>query len=163
MEKTRKKNIKKDKTEVARAFDVGLKIQWVRFINKYIANGGNGTQAYLSVYTDVADENVARAAASRLLANVNIREEINNKMNSQRVTENAIVIELWKIAKERKEKNIYAAVKALEILARIRGLLTDTKKIEFTAENPCIFPSLVMPEEAKKFKQMVKDGIRISE
>lgn len=143
--------------------EAGLKLQWIKFIDRYVANGGNGTRAYLDVYSDITDENVAAAGAARLLRNVKVREEIRSKLDAQSVTEAAIVSELWRIAKERKEKSVYAAVKALEILAKIRGMLTDTKKIEFTAENPAVFLPVLSKEEKERFDAMVKSGQRIFE
>ncbi len=49
-----------------------------QFCLEYIRLGGNATKAYQSVYPDIADENVARAAGSRLLASVNICAYLDN-------------------------------------------------------------------------------------
>lgn len=141
----------------------GLRLSWVKFIDEYMANGGNATQAYLKAYPE-SSERAARSSAPVLLARPSIREEINNRLATQRVTDDFIITGLADIAVSfRKEKTIMAAVKALEVLARIKGMLTDTKKFEFTAENPCIFPSFVKPENFKKFEEEEKLGIRITE
>ena len=84
-----------------------------------------------------------------MLRNVKVREEIRNKLDAQSVTEAAIISELWRIAKERKEKSVYATVKALEILAKIRGMLTDTQKVEFSADNPAVFLPVYSKDEKK--------------
>lgn len=141
----------------------GLRLAWVKFIDEYMANGGNATQAYLKAYPE-SSEKAARAHAPRLVAIGSIREEINNRFETQRVTDDFIIAGLADIAVSfRTAKTIMAAVKALEVLARIKGMLTDTKKVAFTAENPCIFPSLVKPENFKKFEEEEKLGIRITE
>jgi len=141
----------------------GLRLAWVKFVDAYVENGGNATQAYLKAYPESSSQS-ARAHAPRLVAKGSIRDEINNRLETQKVTDDFIIAGLADIAVSfRATKTIMAAVKALEVLARIRGMLTDTKKFAFTAENPCIFPSLIKPENAKKFEQEEKLGIRITE
>lgn len=138
-----------------------LRVQWLRFIDEYVSNGGNGTKAYLKVYPEVTNENVAGTAAARLLRNVRIRAEINNKLEAQRVTESFIIASLMEVAQS--HKNPFASVKALEILARIKGMLTDTKKVEFTGENPAVFLPIVSAENKKIFDAEVAAGKRIHE
>lgn len=141
-----------------------LRPHWMKFTNEYVSNGGNGTKAYLKAYPNVIDENVAGTAAARLLRNVRVRSEINSRLEAQYVTEAAIIDTLWKVAVNYTEtKSVFSSVKALEVLARIRGMLTDTKKIEFTNENPAIFLPLYSAEEAEKMRKMAEEGKRIIE
>ena len=99
-----------------------------------------------------------------LCPNANIRAEINYRYTAEKITDNSITAELWDIATKYKgAKTIFASVKALEILAKTKGLLVDTKKIAFTGENPALFPSLVKPENAKQFQAEVDKGERIAE
>ena len=49
------------------------------FCDEYLANGLNGTQAYLSIYKSVKKEKTAEAAASRLLSNVKVKAYIAEK------------------------------------------------------------------------------------
>lgn len=138
----------------------GLRLAWIRFIDAYLENGGNATQAYLKAYPESSSQS-ARAHAPRLVAKGSIRQEINNRLETQKVTDDFIIAGLADIAVSfRKDKTIMAAVKAIEVLARIKGLLTDTKKIEFTGENPAIFPALVKVENKEKWD---KETERISE
>lgn len=53
------------------------------FCDEYLANGMNGTRAYLKVYKSVKKEEVARAAAARLLTNVNVEAYIKSKQEEQ--------------------------------------------------------------------------------
>lgn len=154
--------IKSSKERETGESEEGLKQEWIKFIDEFVANGGNGTRAYMKVYN--VSEKVAGASAPRLLGNVSIRAEIDYRYVSQKVTDNGITAELWDIATKYKgAKTIFASVKALEILAKTKGMLVDTKKIAFTGENPALFPSLVKPENAKQFADEVAKGERIAE
>jgi phage terminase small subunit len=44
------------------------------FVQAYLANGGNGGEAYRAAYPNCKTENAAHSAASRLLKHVKIRE-----------------------------------------------------------------------------------------
>lgn len=50
-----------------------------RFADEYIISG-NGTQAYMIAYPNIKKETTARAAASRLLANVNVKSYISERL-----------------------------------------------------------------------------------
>lgn len=140
--------------------DRGLRLAWITFIDEYIKNGGNGTKAYMVAYPD-SSERSAKDNASRLIAKDSVRAEINNKLVSQTCTEEFITGSLVDIAtRYRGEKTIMAAVKCLEILSKIKGMLVDTKKIYFNGENPAVFPALVKKENKDKWD---KETDRISE
>lgn len=49
------------------------------FVEEYLNNGLNGTQAYLAVYKNVTKEETARANASRLLAKANVKALLEEK------------------------------------------------------------------------------------
>lgn len=59
------------------------------FCQEYLKLGMNGTQAYMKVYKSCNKEETAKANASRLLTNANIREYI--KMLQNKVEEKAVV------------------------------------------------------------------------
>lgn len=141
----------------------GLRLAWLNFIDAYIANGGNGTKAYQVAYSGTSDD-VAGAAAARLLRNVRIRTELNNKLGAQEVTEEFIVDGLKTIAvKYRGAKTIMAAVRSYEILSKIKGMLVDTKKIAFTGENPAVFLPAYSEKEKENFDKIKKNKQRIVE
>lgn len=74
----------------------------------YYIEIGNATQAYLKAYKSVTKESTARANASRLLTNANVKSYINKKM------------------KEIASKRIMSATEALELLTSIaRGEITE--------------------------------------
>lgn len=142
----------------------GLKIQWLSFISEYIKNGGNATKAYGVAYPDASSE-TARRNGSKLLTHTDILEEIQCRYDLQTITDAWIIVTAKKYALEglKNPKMALAGVKALEMIARSKGMLTDVKKVEFSAENPAIFMSLYTVEEAEKMKKQCEDGVRIFE
>ncbi|MCQ2569379.1 MAG: terminase small subunit [Limosilactobacillus sp.] len=56
-----------------------LTLKQMKFANEYIESG-NATQAYLMAYKNVKKEEVARANASRLLTNANVKSYIDERM-----------------------------------------------------------------------------------
>lgn len=144
--------------------DKGLRLAWIKFIDAYIANGGNGTEAYKIAYPDVASDKVAQVNASRLLSKAIVREELENKLSYQRVTDDWIGDRLMGLVElHYAGKGAIVSVKALELLAKIKGLLVDTKKIAFTGENPAVFLPVYTPEEKAEFEKIRKKGQRITE
>ena len=142
----------------------GLKLQWLKFISEYIKNGGNATEAYLKAYPEASKE-TARRNGSRLLTYTDILEEIKNRYDEQTVTDSWVIAiaKGYVLAGLSNPKVALAGVKALEMIARSKGMLTDTKKPFFTAENPAIFPALIKPETVKEMEELSKRGIRICE
>lgn len=141
----------------------GLLPRWVLFIDKYFELKFNASAAYMAVY-DVKDANVASAAAARLLGYVSVDSEIKARLLSQRVTNNAIVEQLWDIAVNyRGAKTIGAAVAALGILAKANGMLVDTKKQPFTGENPAVFAAPFTAEEMQQMQERREKMGRIVE
>src|SRR5215471_6794593 len=53
-----------------------LKPQWEKFVQAYLANGGDGGKAYSSVYPNCQKMEVASAAATRLLKAVKVRARL---------------------------------------------------------------------------------------
>lgn len=138
--------------------DRGLKLQWINFIKEFVANGGNGAQAYMKVY-NTDNKLVASACATRLLKNENIRDELNYQLDAQKITENSLYMGIMGIAQQANDpKTVLAAVKAYELLCKMKGLLIDTKKFEFTVDNPAYVPPVVDIESHKRL-QDAKKGV----
>lgn len=135
----------------------GLRLAWIKFIDAYIGNGGNGTKAYMEAYPDSSEE-AARRSASDLLTKPDILDEINNKLETQKVTEDKITSMLIEKAGYSDSFRINASVKALEVLAKMKGLLVDTKRIAFTGDNPAVFVAPYSTEEAKKIDEATKSS-----
>lgn len=142
----------------------GLKLQWLKFISEYIKNGGNATEAYSLAYPEASRE-TARRNGSRLLTQTDILEEIRNRYDSQTVTDDWVIATAKKYALAGLEapKMALAGAKALEMIARSKGMLTDVKKVEFTAENPAIFLAPYSAEDAERMRKSAESGPRIIE
>ena len=143
----------------------GLKLQWLNFISVYIKNGGNATDAYIAAYPEVNKES-ARRNGSRLLTHADILEEIQNRYDEQKVTDAwviAIAMRYVMAGVVENTKVALAGVKALEIIAKSKGMLSDIQKIGFTSENPAVFLPLMSKEEAAILDEMIKSGQRIIE
>lgn len=158
----KKKDVKsiKDK-EGVEAEDQGLKLVWINFINEYIKLGcKNAGLAYKTAFKDPEmSDNVANAAGCRLLKKVNVRNELNNALEAQKITDNFIYEGLKDIATTyRGAKTIFAAVKALEILGKMKGLLVDTKRFQFDGDNPANVPPVVPADRAKSLDGIIKGG-----
>ena len=110
------------------------------FADEYLANGLNGTQAYLSVYKSVKKEKTAEAAASRLLSNVKVKAYIAEKQkeNQKKVDINQewVLREYMELITSAKEEGMDGAgtlkdrtnwAKALAQLSKLLGLDSPEK------------------------------------
>ena len=144
---------------------VGLKLQWLNFIKEYIKNGGNATEAYSSAYPGASKE-TARRNGSRLLTQADIIGEIRSRYDEQTATDAWIIATAMKYVKAGLEnsKVALAGVKALEMIARSRGMLTDIQKVEFTAESPAVFLSPYSEEERVEMERKFQssDGEKLT-
>lgn len=145
----------------------GLRLQWIKFIDSYMKNGGNGSRAYKEAYETpdhkVSDK-VATINASRLLRKDSVVNEINYRLNAQRCTDDFVKDGLIDIAVNyRKKETLNASVRALEILAKIKGMLTDTKVAVFTGDNPAVFMPLYTKEEKESFDKLKENNQRLVE
>ncbi len=127
----------------------GLLPNWIAFIDEYMANGFNGMHAYLVVYKGT-NKDSAKANASRLIANVNVKKEIEYRLNRKSITSDAIVGELWDIGKNyRGEKTLGPAVTALSKLADISGLVDNGVNQQFFSENYLVYMPIVSDDDKK--------------
>ena len=95
-----------------------LKIKPKQFTREYIKEKGNGTKAYQKIY-DVS-YNTAKANASRLLTNDNIKQEIADLIDKQEGgTDEAITSRIIKRAKDESDKT--NATRNDEILLKLKG------------------------------------------
>ena len=110
-----------------------LNIKQEEFCRKYVEFGGNGTQAYKEAYG--CEEETAKANASRLLTNANVKDYINELLedarNRNKITVDKIVNEYAKLAFfnpadvftdggavkdiQTLDKNVTAAIKSIKI------------------------------------------------
>jgi hypothetical protein len=86
-----------------------------------------------------------------LLKNPKVRELIERKQEVADIDDN-YVLDLMKAYARNGVSNpkfANAGAKAVELLGKTRGMLTDTKKIVFDASNPAVFVSPITKEEAE--------------
>ena len=160
---TTAQRIRREQGEVIDVNEAGLRLPWITFIDEYIANGGNGEAAYKIAYPDVSDR-TARANASRLLTKASVKEELRNKLDVQRCTDEWIKNKLMGLVElHYSGKGAIVSEKALETLAKIKGMLIDTKNIAFTGQNPAQFLSAYSKEEKQKMDEDSKKLSRIVE
>lgn len=71
-----------------------------KFIAEYVANGGNGTQAYLKTHPNSSEE-AARVSATRLIAKANVWQEIERSLRAKvskiDLKGEQVLLELWRI------------------------------------------------------------------
>jgi hypothetical protein len=158
------KTTKQRQAETSEDNEKGLRFEWIKFIEEYLKNGRNGQEAYKVAYPNVKDDNVAKAAASRLLTNVNVKNEISYRLTAQTVTDDFIYDGfIYLYNKHRDGKMSAVAQRSLEALGKMKGLMIDNKRVAFSGDNPANFPQLVAKENADKFKAEVDSGNRIAE
>ena len=120
------------------------------FCDEYLSNGMNATQAYLKVYKNVRSEDVAGAAAARLLGNVSVREYLDvalakihdeKTMDAKEVMERLTAIgreqttdELLTMDGEIKEvkSRTQDRIKALELIGKAYGMFKDKVDLDVT-------------------------------
>lgn len=118
-----------------------------RFVDEYLINGFNGTQAYISVYGEMDREN-AGVSSSRLLNNVNIIEYLESekkRLNSviNRTKEDNIrdLIDILNTYKD-DGKTVNNSLKAIEIINKMLGWNEpDKQSIDFN-NLPPLFPDV---------------------
>ena len=124
------------------------------FVNEYFKNGFNAKRAYMAISPNI-DERSAEVNASKLLRNAKVRELIERKQEVNEIDDN-YVLDLMKAYAENGVTNpkfANAGAKAVELLGKTRGMLTDTKKIIFDANNPAVFVSPMTKEEMEQLSK----------
>lgn len=161
---TTKQRERRERGEKIDISEKGLKLSWITFLDAYVANGGDGTAAWKIAYPETTSDEVARASASRLLANVNVKEELRNKLESQRCTDDWVRNKLMGLVElHYSGKGAIVSEKALETLAKIKGMLTENHKFAFDGMNPAVFASPISSDEKQKMDEEAKNAPRITE
>lgn len=120
------------------------------FCDEYLSNGMNATQAYLKVYKNVRSEDVAGAAAARLLGNVSVREYLDvalAKIHDEKTMDAKEVMErLTAIGREETTDQLLTMdgdikevksktqdrIKALELIGKAYGMFKDKVDLDVT-------------------------------
>ena len=106
----------------------------ITFIDVYMINGMNATDAYASVYPK-AGPVTARKNGSKLLTNTDVKDEITRRQNITStklgITKEELIKDLIDIKDNTKSKSPIIAIKAIETLNKMNGF-NDPEKSEIT-------------------------------
>lgn len=129
-----------------------------------MANGFNATRAYKEVFKKCT-EHAAAVESSRFLRKPNVAKEINYRLSAQQITNDAILHELWDIATNyRGAKTINAAVNALNILAKCRGMVQEVKGgDQFFQNNYLVYAPITKDNDNKDIKEAIESQGRMIE
>jgi phage terminase small subunit len=105
-----------------------------QFVEEYMSNGMNATQAYLSTYPKVT-EKTASANGSRLLVNAKIKAEIERLQaktsKSLNITKESLIKDLIEIKElcKTNPRAIHNSIKAVEVINKMLGF-NEPDKVE---------------------------------
>jgi phage terminase small subunit len=116
------------------------------FCKALLTHSFNQTKAYQSVYKNTTPE-VARASASRLLINVNVKEYLQKLKDKDGIKDLVTVEEIISGIKEVFEASVndpdgmdkQSALKSLEMLGRYKAMFTDKTINDTTTHNTLSF------------------------
>ncbi len=118
------------------------------FVDEYLVNGFNATQAYLTVYTDCKSEDGARASSSKLLTNPNIQEYLEEARKEIKEMSRMSKAEKLEIAEEimtdKAGERTLDRLKAMEIHNKMTGD-NEPDKVEHSGEGFNL--NVIKPEE----------------
>jgi phage terminase small subunit len=108
------------------------------FIDNYMANGYNATQAYFDVYKS-SSRQVAQVSSQRLLNMQPIKDEINRRQKEVAEATNTdrdgLIAVLNEMVKQNRYGKPFVALKAIELLNKMCGFNeADKSVIEFTEQ-----------------------------
>lgn len=138
---------------------------WVKFLDEYLSNGFNGTQAYLATYPDTKYK-VANVEATKLLAKPSIQDQVRYRLDSQGITdEYALSATKFYIEKGMTEKEwAKSGSETLGNLLRVRGMIKEGERGDkFFQTNYLVYAPMVKPENIKKVQDVIEGAGRIIE
>ena len=116
---------------------MSLTLKQQTFVDAYLANHGNATQAYITAGYRVKDANIAASGASHLLDTAKVSQAILKAKADKLATvrRETTISHAWALSAQldlfedaRKAKDRTAAQKALDALVKLAGLLPDTRQ-----------------------------------
>lgn len=121
-----------------------LNVKHKLFVEEYLRNGLNGTQAYLTIYKSVLKEDTARAAASRLLAKGNVKAFLEEKQ--------AKVLDKLEITREDILRRLNSRSQLMEEITLLASLdsLTEEQEKKLNRLN-----NLIRVSDANKSDEMI--------
>lgn len=112
-----------------------LKINDLLFVNAYLSNGRNATQAYRSVHTK-ASWDTANVEGCKRLAKPGVQAEIQRRLRSERgITREMIVSDLMTARDMALEQHDATVLSKVSMdMAKLAGLLTDKHEVKDTTD-----------------------------
>lgn len=124
----------------------------ISFIDEYMINGMNATDAYKKVYPKSSDES-ARRLGSKLLTKIDIVSEIKDRQNITSIklgiTKEELIQDLIDIKNNNKNVSPAVAIKAMEVLNKMSGF-DAPEKIDHTTNGNDINPTTINVNIRKK-------------
>ena len=106
-----------------------LKLKYKRFADRYLVNGMNATEAYQHVFNPKGAES-SHSAAYRVLAAVGVKEYILQRLEAiNQVEYEPEAIKSALAVKARSAKRDSDAIRALELMSKITGLLDESAQV----------------------------------
>ena len=125
----------------------GLTPKQLRFVQLYIANGGNGTQAAMQAY-DAKSENVARAMASENLIKPSVANCIHDVMLKQLATPAFAASRLHFFALNAEKED--TQLKATEDIAKIHGMFKSSDDMSGRSKTTVNIVNIGLPKAEKR-------------
>lgn len=106
------------------------------------AKSGNATQAYKDAGYKTKNDEIARAAASRLLTNVNVSAriaEINTQIESRKIMDvEEMQQRLTAFARMETTTSEGIAIKAMDLLGKMQGVYLQRQEIDINGSIPVV-------------------------
>lgn len=123
----------------------------------FILKGEAGSRAYRMAGYKAANDDVAEAAASRLLSSVKVETRLNELRQAIQVrtvvTVEGLTTMLFQDREDaRKEGKYAAAVSALQLIAKLHGLMIDRTEVEIT-HRPAPLPTKLLELSEDEWRQ----------
>ena len=135
-----------------------LLLRYKTFINNYINNGFNATQAYKDTYK-VTEQHSAETCGSRLLSNVTVIKLLCEELRRKEldINEEYIIQKVLSIVNDKKcqKRDI---LRGLELLSRIKGYLKPDIQ-----QNVAVFNEAKVQEDKILKKRFTDEGVNVVE
>jgi len=117
-----------------------VKDKHIKFVQEYISNGCNGSQAYKKVYN--VESKVADASSVRLLRNASVKKMIEEeqKKNEQKfdIKKEDLIRDLIKIKDDNIDDSPPFSIRAIEVINKMLGF-NATEKSDLTITEQPLF------------------------
>lgn len=164
MKQASKKLTKTQENELSRNYkNASLTPLHMKFIDNYLSNGFKVGEAYHDALNKKNKVTKAsRNNGSRLLRYQCVMDEIDARLEAQKITKDKINTKLWEVANMIYDpKTVNSAVTALATLAKIKGMITNVDVgDQFFQNNFLVYaPTINKDEEREVVKILEKNNL----